>query len=653
MLFNAVQSTATLIAIGFASVSFILTVIHLRQTHLHKKKNIKEQDASEKLEDCNLKLSSENRIFKASVESLRTELELLYKKQHKLESQGSSNVDFYRQVFDYSPVFYFTLSNNLRIDDINQSACDRLQYRFADMVHMRFLDLIEPSARQRVAGMLDQIQEGVAKSCRIETILLDQDKQSLHVVLHLHRIKRHFGETIIAYCEDISESRELSQTLAHQAHHDELTGLKNRRALEEYFAEELQNYGEQNQLTLIYFDIDQLKVVNDTCGHSAGDQLIKQLVAVLSPHIKNENAFFARIGGDEFAVLLVNRNPDYAATFAEALRFEAEAFTFRWDGLSFRLSISVGIAISNSRSEEFSSLLSAADAACYSAKEQGRNQVQINARKVDEANSDQQQNMLWVSRLDKAINNNDFVLNFQPIVGIDKPYAPYVHYEVLIQYRDDIGNLVQPSQFLPSAERYGKSPAIDLWVIKQTFSYLRNNPEHVARLGCCSVNISGHTIASDRARETIINMVRAANFPANKVCFEITESSAMQNLNEAIEFMRTLRALGCRFALDDFGTGFSSFSYLKNLDVDYLKIDGSFVQDVVRDNIARAMIQAISAIAKEMGIRTVAEYVENDIVLRELKSLGVDYAQGFGIAKPMPLEALSDFYFDNATADAP
>ncbi|WP_096087602.1 putative bifunctional diguanylate cyclase/phosphodiesterase [Agaribacterium haliotis] len=604
---------------------------------------------SNALANSQARLHADNQKLTASIDSLRTELELLYQKQHQQAELGSHTSDFYRKIFDHSPIFCIALSDSLHIDDINQSACNSLNYRFSDLLNMRFLDLVEPGVRPVVAGLLDQVKDGLAESCRCESILLDHHKKPLHVVLHLHRISRHYGETTIAFCEDISESRELSLTLAYQAHHDELTGLKNRRALEQYVDEKLSTREKSTKLSLIYFDIDQFKVVNDTCGHSAGDQLLKQLIAVLSPCIEKEQAFFARIGGDEFALILENRSRQQIELFAEALRDEAEAFSFRWDGRSFRQSISIGVVISNN-CDKLSTMLSAADAACHSAKEHGRNQIHICAG-ANENNGDQQA-MRWVSRLDEAINDNKFVLNFQPIVAINKPYAHYVHYEVLIQYRDDVGNLVQPSQFLPPAERYGKSSAIDLWVVKQTFAYLKKHPEHFKGLACCSVNLTSHTIADERARDIIIAQVRNCGFPANKICFEITESSAMQNLNEAIDFMRTLRALGCRFALDDFGTGFSSFSYLKNLDVDYLKIDGSFVQDLIRDKIAHSMIRAISEVAKEMNIKTVAEYVENDLVMKELKTLGIDYAQGFGIAKPMPLEALSDFYFAQEEAEA-
>ena len=605
---------------------------------------------NEQLKHDNTKLNAENQLVKCSLDSLRTELDLLYKKQHKAEKQSSMSLDFYRNVFDLSPAFYIALNETLDINDINLIACERLKYSFSELMGLRFIDLIEPSERHRISGMLDQVQNGVAESCRIDTVLLDYKQQAIHVVLHIHRIQRHRHEALLVFCEDVSESRELSQAIAYQAHHDELTNLKNRRALENYFAEELHQYGEYRQLALVYFDIDQLKVVNDTCGHIAGDQLIKQMVATLRPTIEKEGTVFARIGGDEFVTVLLNRNAEQVDDFAELLRTQTEAFVFRWDGLSFRQSISIGIATSISSKDTLGSLLSAADAACYGAKESGRNRIQLCPTGINQLGSEQHQSMFWVSRLDQAIHNDNFVLNFQPIVTINKPYAPYIHYEVLLQYRDEHGELVQPQHFLPSAERFGKSTAIDLWVLKATFDYLRLNKEHARRLGCCSINLTSHSIASERSRATIIAMVRASDFPAHKICFEITESSAMQNLGEAIDFMRTLRALGCRFALDDFGTGFSSFSYLKNLEVDYLKIDGSFVKDVARDKIARAMIKAICTIAKEMGIATIAEYVENDVIMRELKTLGVDYGQGFGIAKPMPINALDEFYVPSLKA---
>jgi len=545
-------------------------------------------------------------------------------------------------------LFYIALSDEYRITDINKFACLKLNYGFGDIVNYRFLDLVQPSDRQRVQALLEAIPSSASSIPKFDTILRDQNNNPISVVVEPHIIEKKGKPTVYLFCQDVSESKKLSDELSYQALHDDLTQLMNRRALQAYFEEHYATPEAMSRVNLIYIDMDQFKVVNDTCGHTAGDQLLKQIASLLGG-ICNENhvSVFARIGGDEFAIALSDMNPEQSKFVAEALRNAIEDFTFVWGNKSFRQSISVGLAISDSNSRTFNELLSAADAACYSAKEHGRNQVkQVNIGDND-TNFDQRGGMLWVSRIDNATRDakdGNFSLNFQPIIKLNQPYASYIHYEVLLQYTDENGNIIPPGNFIPSAERFGKATDLDMLVLTETLYFLRNNPEHTRHLDCCSINLTSHSIANERSRSAIISMAERHDFPRSKICFEITETNAISNLPEAIEFITKLRSLGCRFALDDFGTGFSSFGYLKNLDVDYLKIDGSFVRDIVDDKIDKVMIAAISEIAKEMGIKTVAEYVENEQILRELKKVNVDLGQGFGIAKPMPLEAVHDFY---------
>lgn len=587
------------------------------------------------------------------LEALSNEIESLYQNQYRREARGSASLELYRRLFDTSPIFYIALSTNGEIDDINDSACRAMKYSFAELVSSHFLDIVVPEDRYRVSVLLDSFSKPESTENTFETAFRDRARNKLSVMVMIKSLRR--GDLLVTYlfCQDVSESRSLASSLAFQATHDDLTLLLNRRALEQYFEDSKADNDPNKRLALIYFDLDQLKVVNDTCGHIAGDELLKQLVAILKPVCEARKCdIFARIGGDEFAIVTSTKNEECVSLFAETLRSRAEDLTFVWDNKPFRQSISVGVAISNNPKVTLKELLSVADAACYSAKEQGRNQVKINV--VEDTNTaiDHRQSMHWVSRLDKAIRNGEFSLNFQPIVRVDKPFSPYIHYEVLIQYIDEKGNKIPPGNFLPSAERFGKSTEIDLWVVTETFDFLRRNQTHTKYLSCCSINLTSHSISSHRSRSAIISLVRAHSFPPGKICFEITETSAISNLSDAIEFIDTLKSLGCRFALDDFGTGFSSFGYLKNLDVDYLKIDGAFIRNLAEDRLDKVMTQAICNIAKEMGIKTVAEYVESDTTMRELKAIGVDLGQGYAIAKPMPLDAIDDFYhgYDNFVA---
>ena len=644
-LFLASVSVSQYIGVGLILLAFVHILVKSIPQFIDFNRSTRTNNSQLKKQLRKLQRDHDETI--SDIESLKKELDVLYENHYKREISGSQSIDSYRKIFDLSPLFYFELSDENEINDVNRYACKALNYSFGELVSSRFLDIVVPAERTTIENTLRTLRHSPIADSSFETKFKDRNRNPISVNVTLQIIPRGAKIATYLFCQDVSESRELSDVLAFQATHDDLTELYNRRALEAYFDEKIALTEENQDIALIYFDVDQLKVVNDTCGHTAGDQLLKQLVAVLKQVCEPHVDIFSRIGGDEFAIIKSHCDLESATVLAEELRNAAEDFTFSWEGKSFRQSISVGVAVSKRIDAGLNDLLSSADAACYMAKESGRNQVRVNDVSSVNTMFDHRQGMLWVSRLDKAIKNGDFLLNFQPIVQLDSPYSSYIHYEVLIQYVDENGKRVPPGNFLPSAERFGKSTDIDLWVMTETFDFLRRNPEHTRQLTCCSINLTSHSIANHRSRGAILALMKTNSFPASKICFEITETSAISNLSEAIEFIQTLKSLGCRFALDDFGTGFSSFGYLKNLDVDYLKIDGSFVRDIVDDKVDKAMIRAISEIAQEMGIETVAEYVENEKIVRELKKVGVDMGQGYGIAKPMPLDALHEFYHSN------
>lgn len=634
-----------LVGLAISSVSFCLLLSIFLPKRL-RLRLLKERQIKV-LAKTNRQLKDDTDRYVQVIEDLNLEIETLVEQQHTQEQSGSKSITFYRTIIDKSSIFYISLSESLQINDINQFACNKLDYSFGEMINFRFLDLISPEERQAANHTLKDIQQSNLEQ-QFETTLLDRSRNRISIIAEPHVIEKNGEKALYLFCRDISKSKKLSEELVHQATHDDLTQLMNRRALETYFEKHFSEPKEMARVTLIYVDMDQFKVVNDTCGHTAGDQLLKHIVSIMNG-VCNENhaAVFARIGGDEFAIVLVDQNKQRATVVAEQLRNAVEDFTFVWENKSFRQSVSVGVAISDIHNRSFNELLSAADAACYSAKENGRNQVKICKISDTDLPQDHRSGMLWVSRIEKAMRSGDFSLNFQPIVQLGQPYASYIHYEVLMHHIDENGKMIPPGNFLPYAERFGKSSDIDLWVMTETFDFLSRNAKHTRLLNCCSINLTSYSIANERSRGAIISLVRQQKFPVSKICFEITETSAISNLPEAIEFIATLRSLGCRFALDDFGTGFSSFGYLKNLDVDYLKIDGTFVRDIVDDKVDKVMISAISEIAREMGIKTVAEYVENDGIMRELIKVNVDLGQGFGIAKPMPIESIEDFYHYN------
>jgi len=453
----------------------------------------------------------------------------------------------------------------------------------------------------------------------------DRDGHILGVVLVFH---------------DIGEKRKLTHQLSHQATHDALTGLINRSEFERQLEDLLDNAASQHkEHALLYLDLDQFKVVNDTCGHSAGDELLRQLTAQIQAKVR-ESDTFARLGGDEFGVLLENCPLDQAVRLANVLLDEVGTFRFVWLDKTFAVGVSIGLVAITASSGNSASVLSAADTACYAAKDKGRNRVQVYSP-GDIEMAERHGEMHWVARIAKAFEEDRFHLYYQPIVLVQvAAQNKEQHFEILLRMRDENHNLVPPNAFIPAAERYNMMVEIDRWVVRNVFNWLIANAE---RPVICAINLSGQSVNDDRFLAFLIDQIKGTGVTPRKVCFEITETAAISNLAKASNFIKTVKSLGCSFSLDDFGSGMSSFSYLKNLPVDYLKIDGSFVRDMINDPIDRAMVESINNIGHVMGIQTIAEFVENRAILEKLRAIGVDYAQGYGIAKPCPLADLGPY----------
>ncbi|MEM7586749.1 MAG: EAL domain-containing protein, partial [Acidobacteriota bacterium] len=444
---------------------------------------------------------------------------------------------------------------------------------------------------------------------------------------------------------------------SYQASHDALTGLLNRYELENRLKRLLLDARERQRThALCYLDLDQFKIINERCGHVAGDELLRQLAAVLREEILERDAgvavseqpTVARLGGDEFGVLLEGYSVIEATRIAETLLRRIEDFRFLWQGRRFAVSVSVGLVPIDATSDSASGLLRAADSACYAAKDDGRNRVHV--YRIDDAELVRRSGeMRWVNRIRRALEDDRFYLDYQPIVGIRQgsrvarpqvggPQArqPQGFVEFLLRMEDEAGERIPPDRFMPAAERYQLASQLDQWVVSSAFDWMRQHPQ---QLPLCSINLSGQSLGDLDFLRFVLQRIEATGVPPSNVCFEITETAAIANLAQATHFIKTLRALGCRFSLDDFGTGFSSFAYLKQLPVDFLKIDGMFVRDASDDRFDLAVIRSIVRIAGVLGKRTVAECVEDARVLRRLETIGVDYAQGDGIRPPQPLEA--------------
>lgn len=435
---------------------------------------------------------------------------------------------------------------------------------------------------------------------------------------------------------DVTMARSMARRISWAATHDALTGLINRREFETRVDAAIAGAMSSSQThVLCYMDLDQFKVINDTCGHAAGDNLLKQLAAILQDKLRSSDTL-ARLGGDEFGVLLDGCPMDRAQLIAADLLASVREFRFQWEEKSFAVGVSIGLVEITEQSGGRADIFSAADSACYAAKEQGRNRICV--FQTDDADiSQRRREMGWAGRLNLALEQNRFELYYQTYLSLDAEKSAGAHIEILLRLKDEDGTLVQPGSFLPAAERYNIAPAIDRWVIRNVFHRYRDLAAQLGAPLICAINLSGTSLNSEGLLAFIREQTAAYSIPRGAICFEITETAAVHNLRNAAQFMRDVKEMGFLFALDDFGTGTSSFGYLKSLPVDYLKIDGSFVRDIAHDPMDRAMTETINRIGHIMGLKTVGEFAENDVVIGELRTLGVDFAQGYGVQKPRPL----------------
>ncbi|WP_083651457.1 ammonium transporter [Vreelandella massiliensis] len=471
-------------------------------------------------------------------------------------------------------------------------------------------------------------------------LLLHRDDGRTPIQHSAASIRSREGLTLgaVVVFQDVSLTRDLSAQLTYQASHDALTGLVNRRAFEATLATLLDTQSE-GEHALCYIDLDQFKIINDTCGHLAGDELLRQVAQKLKSHVRGSDTV-ARLGGDEFALLLPNCPTAKACQLTEGLRKEIESFRFAWQSHTFSIGTSIGIvAIEPQAPMTLNQALQAADIACYAAKEAGRNRIHC-YEADDNALMARHGELQWVQRLQRGLDEDTFRLYAQPIIPVSASTPGY--HEILLRLEEN-GQMITPGSFLPAAERYHLMPKIDRWVVNNTLAWLSDHcRKNTSRaLSCWGINLSGASLSDPAFCAELIEQVTKAQLPPGALCFEVTESAAIAQLSRVSELIIELKALGCCFALDDFGTGLSSFSYLKQLPVDFLKIDGHFIRHIHQDPIDRAMVEAIHSVGKTLNIATIAEFVETEATLNVLAQLGIDYAQGYLWGEPQPLTALA------------
>ncbi len=479
-------------------------------------------------------------------------------------------------------------------------------------------------------------QQGEAGgSSRVDACLLASDGTRFWADVAISRIMLDGRATLLLVASDISEQRALNQLLSYQASHDTLTELYNRREFERRLRDSLHSMsGDTPFAALLYIDLDQFKLINDTSGHQAGDQLLMQLADVMVRQIGSADVL-ARLGGDEFGVLAFGVHDLAAAVaVAERLRRSVDGFVFIWEKVSYMISASIGGVLIDRPGMIAKDLLSQADTACYLAKESGRNRVHF-YREQDDDTARRRGEMEWANRLRSAVEDRRLVLAYQEIRPLPLAAGAVItSVELLLRFREEDGRLVSPGVFIPAAERYGLMPMIDRWVVETALANFDQLHPSGARLGMAAINLSGASVEDDSLADLIVMLLQRHAIAPQRVCFEITETVAVRNLPHVARFMNRLRAVGCRISLDDFGAGMSSFTYLKNLPIDIIKIDGSFIRDMLVDPVSHAMVRAVTDIAHRLNLTVVAEWVSDAPTVLALTEMGVNYAQGFSLHEP-------------------
>ncbi len=431
---------------------------------------------------------------------------------------------------------------------------------------------------------------------------------------------------------DVTASVREAETTAYHANHDTLTGLVNRRQFERKVSEALEASRQNRQAhALCFLDLDNFKIVNDTCGHQAGDELLRQLAQMFDNLVRKSDVL-GRLGGDEFGVFLYKCSVPEALKLANQIRHEVENFEFLWEENRFTVGVSVGLVVVDDRWDSIESAFSAADSACYIAKNEGRNRVVV-YREGEGNVSNRKVATHWVEEINTALEENRMRLAWQKIAPLSRQ-TDGLRCEVLLRLEMPDGSLINPQSFMPSAERYGLTAALDVRVIELTLAWLQRSPEIKENLRHVSINLSSGSFTNIEFADELIAMIAKNGIAPEKFCFELTETATIANLSKASEFMHRVAATGSRFSIDNFGSGLSSFAYVRKLPIDFLKVDGLLIKDILVDPTDYTMVKAINDIVKSMGKRTVAEFVETPRLMNAVSDIGIDFAQGFHIGKP-------------------
>jgi diguanylate cyclase (GGDEF)-like protein/PAS domain S-box-containing protein len=515
---------------------------------------------------------------------------------------------------DY-PTSLLRLDIDGEIISVNEYGAAQLGYTIDELIGTQYITLSESQYQKQTQDRIQQFESN-NQIQKWEQKQVKADGSSIWVS-QTARLVNEASQYILIVSEDITESRKLSEELSYRATHDSVTGLINRDEFENRVVNMLGSTKQDGaQHVLCYLDLDQFKIVNDTCGHVAGDELLSQLGHLLLSQIRQRDTI-ARLGGDEFGLLMEHCPLTRAQNVAEKILETISDFTFIWEDRSFKIAGSIGIVSINSLSGNIKDILKQADTACYMAKNKGSNKLHV-------------------------FESDDRGIKKKSIAALSNPTSNTQHYEVLVRMLTESNDLIAPDAFMPIAEHYNLSPDIDKWVINNLFNLFDNLSEDKKQNVIFSVNLSGHSLGNKELLKFILDSFNNNNIEPQNICFEITETVAIANLSNAIGFINTLRDKGCYFALDDFGSGLSSFAYLKNLNIDFIKIDGLFVKDIIDDSTSHAIVKSMHEVARSMNKRTIAEYVENKFILEHIRAIGIDYAQGSYISEILSFHDICD-----------
>lgn len=544
----------------------------------------------------------------------------------------------FRILYDDAPVMFFTLDPHGDIISANYFAAQQLGFEANELKGMPASAFYDEKGKLSLQRHTQDCLANPAVVQCWENYKVRRDGSLFRAKETARLIEGGNGEpTILIVCEDITEAHKLSKQLTYQASHDPLTGLINRREFERRLQRVLRTaYANKTEHALCYLDLDRFKFVNDTCGHTAGDELLRQLGNLLRSQIRKRDTL-ARLGGDEFAVLLEHCSLDHARQITAKVHRAIEGFRFLWENKCFKVGSSIGLVSITEAMGTVTEVLNVADNACYEAKSRGRNRVHVHLGEPLEPVNDNQENQ-QINELQRAFAKDRFLLYKQPILALAEQNDRQHYYELLVRMEDRQQRIIMPGAFLPVAERYRLSPKLDRWVINTAFKWFADHRQDLEQFTLCFINLSAQSLTDEAFIKFVIEQFSQRQIPPNKICFEMAETAAIANLTHVQNFISELRTLGCHFALDEFSCGLSSVAYLKNLPVDFLKIDRVLIKNIVRDPVDQALVKAINEIGRVMKIKTVAGFVEDDATLATLRKIGVDFVQGYAIGRPQPLE---------------